>query len=77
MQAVPSVEVLTMKLVSNLSDVTSYLPLFQRQHAVTNMARAKRELTIVQQQSVHFLSFSRTGSCSGRITRSSNIVGAD
>ena len=58
-----------------ISWIRTDLPLFHRTHAMMNMARAKIAPTTVQQQSVIFLYFSLTGSCSGRITFSSNIVG--
>jgi hypothetical protein len=44
------------------------------QQATINIVRAKIAPIMVQQQSVSFLYFYLTGSCSGSITRSSNIV---
>jgi hypothetical protein len=60
---------------SKLAELLKFeLHLFHMQHATMNMVKAKIAPTIVQQQSVIFLDFSCAGSCSGKITFSSNIV---
>lgn len=63
-----------MKLLEIGCVIICELPLFHNTQAMMNMVRAKTAPTIVQQQSVIFLCFSFTGSCSGKITFSSNIL---